>query len=58
MNANYEEWQEELLSMDSSQNHKQTLAEIEVAILESDAATDKRFRLRAFWLLRHLAKLV
>ncbi len=58
MNANLKSWEEELLSMDSSENHKQTLFEIEMAILESPEADCKGFRLKVFWLLRHFAKLV
>tara|TARA_R100000306_G_C4378599_1_gene143140 strand:+ start:2794 stop:2970 length:177 start_codon:yes stop_codon:yes gene_type:complete len=58
MNQNFETWQDELLAVDSSENHKQTIAEIEISILESPAADDCAFRLKAFWLLRHLARLV
>tara|TARA_R100001530_G_scaffold64646_1_gene46385 strand:+ start:458 stop:634 length:177 start_codon:yes stop_codon:yes gene_type:complete len=58
MNQNFENWQEELLSVDSSENHRQTLDEIEMAILESPAADNCAFRLQVFWLLRHFKKLL
>jgi hypothetical protein len=58
MNAEFEKWKEELLLVDSSENHRQTLAEIEISILETPAADDRIFRLKVFWLLRHLAQLV
>lgn len=58
MFKNFENWHQELLEMDTATNHKQTLAEIEIAILESPAADDRGFRLKVFWLLRHVARLV
>jgi len=58
MKLNFNEWHEALLAMDTSQNHKQLLAEIELIVLESSAADCRKFRLQALWLLRHLAKLV
>lgn len=58
MTENFESWQEELLAVDSSKNHKETLAEIEISILESPAADDRSFRLKVFWLLRHVGRLL
>ena len=58
MNSNFESWQEELLSTATPQEHKKTLAEIEIAILESPAADNCAFRLKAFWLMRHIARLL
>lgn len=58
MNNEYKKWQQELLDVDTKTNHKQTLEDIEFAILESPAADDCNFRLKVFWLLRHLAKLL
>lgn len=58
MTENFENWQEELLAVDSSENHKKTLAEIEITILESTAADDCCFRLKVFWLLRHFSQLL
>lgn len=58
MTQNVEKWHQELLQVDTGENHKETLAQIEFAILESPAADCCAFRLKAFWLLRHLAQLI
>lgn len=58
MSTNFENWKQELLDVDTAENHRASLAEIELLVLESNAADNKRVRLKLIWLLRHFKQLV
>lgn len=52
------QWQEELTSFDHASNHLEILEQIEITYLQSDAANERKTRIKAIWLLRHFKKLL
>lgn len=52
-----EEWHNELVSVDNPENFLKIVSEVEETYLESEAANDRKRRIKTLWFLRHLKKM-
>ena len=58
MLKNHEQWHEDLHRADTPQNHLSTINLLEESFIQSNMANDRKQRIKAMWLLRHVKKLV
>ena len=58
MKTNLTDWHKELVNVDHLANHRECIDELEQIYLESEAANDRKMRIRTTWLLRYLKKIV